>query len=81
MSILWQRPAFAGLAGPGLRQGSRAGLGAVATALARTRHWLERFDRNRHRPPSGNGGSEPPEEHRRNDSIWDDPELWMLMIH
>jgi hypothetical protein len=56
--------------------------GWIATALLKVRRalverlslWRERF--------AGNGGREPrPEEQPPGESIWDDPALWMLMLH
>ena len=84
MNTIWQRPVFAGVAGPRLLHDStprRAGLGPVAAALSRVRQWLDGYQRRRRQRPPGNGGSEPPEDHPRDISIWDDPNLWMLMIH
>jgi hypothetical protein len=90
MSANYQTSAFAGCPAsrltpaPPLGLGARLGaLGPVATALLRGRELLERFGRRRRKRPAENGGSEtpPPEDHPTNDRIWDDPELWMLMMH
>lgn len=84
MSALCQRPVFAGLAEPRLKPGGRVpphGIRAAATFLLRSRQWLDGLIRRRRRGPFGNGGSEPQEEQPRETSIWDDPNLWMLMIH
>jgi hypothetical protein len=84
MNAIWQRPAFAGQAGPLLlhdRAPRRAGLGGVAAGLSRVWQWLDGDQRRRRQRPPGNGGSQPPEDHPRETSIWDDPNLWMLMIH
>jgi hypothetical protein len=83
MSTVCGRPAFAGL--PELwsthrRIPGRAGFGRVGTALLRGRQWLDGLRRRRRRIP-GDGGSHPPDDQPRSVSIWDDPDLWMLMIH
>ena len=88
MSANYQTSAFAGcpvsqlpLAPP--RLGASLGvLGAVAAALLRGRELLESLNRRWRNRRTGNGGPEtPPEDHATRDSIWDDPELWMLMMH
>ena len=63
----------------GLRA-SLAALGPVAAALLRLRELGEALNRRWFKRPSGNGGPEtPPEDHSGSDSIWDDPELWMMI--
>jgi hypothetical protein len=43
---------------------------------------LEAFNGPRREPPYGGGGPQtPPEDQPQYDSIWDDPALWMLMMH
>jgi hypothetical protein len=54
----------------------------AATALLRARRLLEAFNGPRREPPYGGGGPQtPPEDQPQYDSIWDDPALWMLMMH
>jgi len=82
MSTLYRRPAFAGLPELGSTHGripGRPGFGRVAAALLRSRQWLDGLRRRRRAP--GGGGSQPPDDQPRSVSIWDDPDLWMLMIH
>jgi hypothetical protein len=56
--------------------------GMAATALLRARRLLEAFNGPRREPPYGGGGPQtPPEDQPQYDSIWDDPALWMLMMH
>jgi hypothetical protein len=56
--------------------------GMTAMALLRARQLLEAFKGKRPEPPGGGGGPEKPsEDHPQYDSIWDDPVLWMLMMH
>jgi hypothetical protein len=59
-----------------------AALGPVAAALLRVRELREALNQRWFKRPSGNGGPEtPPEDHSTRNSIWDDPELWLLMMH
>ena len=63
----------------GLRAGLAA-LGPVAAALLRLGELRDALNRRWFKRPSGNGGPEtPPEDHSGSDSIWDDPELWMMI--
>jgi hypothetical protein len=57
-----------------------SGLGFAATALFRIREFLAAFKDRRPKPPAGGGSEEPAEEPPR-DTLWDDPALWMLMLH
>jgi hypothetical protein len=57
-----------------------SGLGFAATALFRIREFLAAFKDRRPKPPAGGGPEEPAEEPPR-DTLWDDPALWMLMLH
>jgi hypothetical protein len=64
--------------------GGRAGVfGPVKTIFLRVRRWLETFNAMRREHTRGGGGPPPipPEDHRKYDSIWDDPELWTMMMH
>jgi hypothetical protein len=88
MSAAYPTSAFVRLPAPAFAspRGLGAGLGAlgpVAAALLRLRELREALNRRWFKRPSGNGGPEtPPEDHSRSDSIWDDPELWtMIMMH
>jgi len=60
---------------------SAALLGMASTVILRARQLLEAFKGTRREPPGGGGSETPPEDHPHYDSIWDDPVLWMLMIH
>jgi hypothetical protein len=51
-----------------------------ATALFRIREFLAAFKDRRPKPPAGGGPDEPSEDPPR-DNLWDDPALWMLMLH
>ncbi len=54
----------------------------AATAMLRARQLLEMFKDPRRDPQGGGGGPQtPPEDHPQYDSIWDDPVMWMLMMH
>lgn len=65
-----------------LRRGGAALPGMALTAFLRVRQLLEAFRRPHREPPGGGGGPEtPPEDQPQYDSIWDDPVLWMLMMH
>ena len=89
MNTNYQTAAFAGCPAsrltlaPPLSLGAKPGaLGLVATALLRGRELLQTLNRRWRKRHTGNGGPEmPPEDHAPRDSIWDDPELWMLMMH
>jgi hypothetical protein len=54
--------------------------GFAATALFRIREFLELLKGRRPKPPAGDGPEESPEDPSR-DTLWDDPALWMLMLH
>jgi hypothetical protein len=56
-------------------------LGSAVTALLKGRRLLEARGLPRGKLPAGGGPPEPGEECRAAGSIWDDPTLWMLMIH
>jgi hypothetical protein len=59
-----------------------AALRSAASALHRGRRLLETLDRAWRKRFAGNGGPQmPPEDRPTSDSIWDDPMLWMLMMH
>ncbi|MGC2304237.1 hypothetical protein [Candidatus Binatus sp.] len=71
-------PAFASPRGLGA---GLAALGPVAAALLRLRELHDALNRRWFKRPSGNGGPEtPPEDHSGSDSIWDDSELWMMIM-
>lgn len=77
----WSELSFA-LAPPGGLDSSPAQLGPVGTAAIRVRRFLEALKDARRKCPAGRPGPEEPrEEHAAADSIWDDPSLWMLMLH
>ena len=85
MSATYKTPAFLGLPAPafasprGLGVGLAA-LGPAAAALLRLGELRDALNRRWFKRPSGNGGPEtPPEDHSGSDSIWDDPELWMMI--
>jgi hypothetical protein len=82
--------AFAGWPAPGLNFARPRSLGtgwaaagAVAAVLLRGRQWLEVLKQRRCRGPGrGDGPQEPSHDRFDTDSIWDDPELWlMIMMH
>jgi hypothetical protein len=61
---------------------SLAALGMVATAGLRARRLLEAFRGTPRQRPAGSGGpSEPQDPDSSAYSLWDDPALWMLMMH
>jgi hypothetical protein len=61
---------------------SVAALGPVATARLRSRRFLDALRGTRHKRPAGGGGpGELPEATPTPFSYWDDPALWMLMMH
>lgn len=57
-------------------------LGSAAPASLGARRLVEALKRMWFGGPPGSGGSEPPSERQSTgDSIWQDPVLWMLMMH
>jgi hypothetical protein len=59
-----------------------AALGPVATARLRVRRFLAALRGTHRKGPAGSGGSgEPPEADPTPYGYWDDPVLWMLMMH
>ena len=61
---------------------SLAALGPVATTRLRARQLLEAVrGRNRKHPAGSGGPNEPPDTDSSPYSPWDDPALWMLMMH
>lgn len=68
-SSLWRSPG-----------GRWSGRGPVTTAVLRVRRSLAAL-RNRLFRRGGNGGEPPPEPAPNAMDFWDDPALWMLMIH
>jgi hypothetical protein len=88
MTANYQLASASGWSAAGIALPKARGLGAMAALrpvtrnLLRGRRWLDALKRSR-RAPGGGGGPQPPSEHDPvADSIWDDPELWMLiMIH
>jgi hypothetical protein len=66
---------------PGLAA-SLAALGPVATARLRARQFLDALRGTYKKRPTGNGGpGNPPEADPTPYGPWDDPALWMLMMH
>ncbi len=65
---------------PGLAA-SLAALGPVATARLRLRQLLSVIAGTHRRRPGGGDPNGPPEDRRAEDNYWDDPALWMLMLH
>jgi hypothetical protein len=63
--------------------GGGANLAARASAaLLRARQLLELVKGKRRQHPVGSGGPEtPPQDNPECSSIWDDPALWLLMMH
>ena len=57
-----------------------SGFGSATTALFRIREFLAAFKDRRPEPPVGGDPDEPPEDAPRA-NLWDDPALWMLMLH
>jgi hypothetical protein len=56
--------------------------GWIATVLLKARRTLaERLSMWRERFAANGGREPPPEEQPAGESIWDDPALWMLMMH
>ena len=79
-SVFVRLPALAFASPRGLGAGLAA-LGSVAATLLRPRELREALNRRWFKRSSGNGGSEtPPEDHSGSDSIWDDAELWMMIM-
>ena len=61
---------------------SLAALGPVATARLRARQFLDALRGTHKRRPTGGGGpGKPPETDPAPRDPWDDPALWMLMMH
>ncbi len=61
---------------------SLAALGPLATARLRARQFLEALrGTHRKRPIGGGGPGKPPEADPSAWSHWDEPALWMLMLH
>jgi hypothetical protein len=61
---------------------SLTALGPAATARLRARQFLEALrGRHRKRPAKSGGPGEPPAADPIPCSHWDDPALWMLMMH
>jgi len=59
-----------------------AALGPAATARLRARQFFDALRGTRKKRPTGNGGpGKPPEADRTACDPWDDPALWMLMMH
>ena len=71
LASTWLRSLFAGPSTPGL----------AARARIRIRGFFASIDSRGIQTRAGTGGpGEPPEEPLRN-TVWDDPALWMLMMH
>jgi hypothetical protein len=64
---------------PGLIE-TLAAFAPVATARLGVQRLLAAFRGTGRKRPAG-GPGEPPEDHAISDSPWDDPALWMLMMH
>jgi hypothetical protein len=61
---------------------SLAALGPVATARLRARQFLDTLRGTHKKRPAGSGGpGKPPEADPVSYGPWDDPALWMLMMH
>ncbi len=61
---------------------SLAALGPVATARLRARQFLDALRGTHKKRPNGSGGpGGPPETDPAPRDPWDDPALWMLMMH
>jgi hypothetical protein len=81
-------PRLRGLAssasGGGIGRGDLgAGLAALASsalALDARRRWREALGRWLCATGEASGSPTPPEDHPPSESIWDDPELWMLIM-
>jgi hypothetical protein len=59
-----------------------AALGLAATARLRARQFLDALRGAPKKRPTGSGGpGEPPETDAAPYGHWDDPALWMLMMH
>jgi hypothetical protein len=57
-------------------------LRSVAAAFRKKRQMLEALQRRWRQRPAGCGGPQAPREDQpAGDSIWDDPLLWMLIMH
>ena len=59
---------------------SLAALGPMATAQLKVQQFLDALRGFWRKPPSG-GGPDEPEEEQATGSIWDDPALWLLLMH
>ena len=71
LALTYSRTAVFGEAGPGF----------IAALRVRIRNFLEEISGRRRKPPSHNGGPDEPSEDASPNSPWDDPALWMLMLH
>jgi len=58
-------------------------LRSLAAAFRHKRQMLEALQRSWLQRPTGNGGPSAPREDQQEayDSIWDDPLLWLMMMH
>ena len=74
----WSNAPLGRVSPPGF--GPRAGFRPVTAVLLRVRLLLEALKKARHNRPQ-RPRQEEPEDHAESDSIWDDPALWMLMMH
>jgi hypothetical protein len=71
LAFTWPRSLFAGPSTPGL----------AARARTRIRRFFASVDGRGAQTRAGTGGpGDPPEEPLRN-TVWDDPALWLLMMH
>jgi hypothetical protein len=61
---------------------SLSALGPAATVRLRARQLIDALRGADKKPPTGSGGpGEPPESDPAPYGYWDDPALWMLMMH
>jgi hypothetical protein len=67
---------------PGGLGASLAALGPIATARLRARQFVDALRGTHKKRPAGSGGpGKPPEADAVSYGPWDDPALWMLMMH
>jgi hypothetical protein len=72
----------AGFPATGRPGGEPAALGPIATARLRARQFVDALRGTHKKRPAGSGGpGKPPEADAVSYGPWDDPALWMLMMH
>jgi hypothetical protein len=71
LASTWPRSLFADPSKPGFAARARAGI----------RRFFATIDGRGTKTPAGTGGPGAPPEEPLSNTVWDDPALWMLMMH